>query len=1101
MPSLEIYKASAGSGKTFRIVREYLKMVFQRPASYKNILAVTFTNKATAEMKDRILNDLSLLASGKSSGHLEYLKVEFRQNEEQIRVTATKILKLILHDYSRFSVSTIDSFFQRVIRAFSREMRLNASYRTELDAQMVLEEAVDRLFLEIDINPGLKSWMLEYADQNLREGRNWNFREDLTNRGQELFKEEFKLFSEPLLKKLTDKNYLTHYNQQLRKVLDDYDQKMSLTGRKGIALIAAHGLIIDQFKFGKNSFANHFNKLAAGNFALPGPRTLDACNNPDSWYKATDSPDLKNRITAVYQDGLNSLLIESIELMKTDGVLANTSKAILDNLFSFGLLTDIALKVQEVSKEKNLVLLNDSSQLLRKVISGSDSPFVYEKMGSVYRNFMLDEFQDTSRLQWHNFKPLIANSLAEGNRNIIVGDVKQSIYRWRNGDWNLLATQIEKDLSAFENLVVPLDTNWRSAKKVIDFNNILFRESSRLLNTDFEENLTGSGHSFDEFPGMKGILEQAYSDHYQKLSGKVQAGGYVRLQFIEAEDTRKRGEYRDLAIAELITQLEIVQENGVRPEEIAILVRGKYEGSMIARALLDRKIENPQSPYCFDVISNDSLIIGQSPVVRFILNFFTLFAAGHNDIVKADLIYGYLNYLDPLISGLDAPIQSEQLHTWFAVDHEVPDIFKPWFNDTAKDTFDPSYLSLPIFELASRIAKDFGLNKIQGELAFLEAFLDLVLQYGRDEAGGISGFMDWWEATGSSKTITLSEGQNAISILTIHKAKGLEFHTVMIPFCDWETVPQASKAPYLWCQPSQPPFNLMDLVLVRYGNVLQQTMFSGAYFREMLYSLVDNLNLLYVALTRAVNSLIVFCPYTPKLNNSYKTISTLIQAVIENFPLLDSLDSEKYTDLREFWNPETKILEMGELKKVFYSAQSQVSANRALNGLILSSKGERLKLRIHSDTYFDMYDSLKSEKIGHGKLMHELFEKIQTLADVSFSLKRTLSEGKIDTATSIEYEQLIYHVLDKEPFRTWFSGEWKVLNERDILRGKEKRHRPDRVMIRGDELVVVDYKTGAKSDGHHAQVRGYIRDFITMGFHNPKGFLWYLADNELVEVL
>ncbi len=1099
MPSLEIYKASAGSGKTFQIVREYLKMVFQRPSSYKNILAVTFTNKATAEMKDRILKDLSSLASGKPSGHLEYLKMEFRQSEEQIRVTAAKILKLILHDYSRFSVSTIDSFFQRVIRAFSREMRLNASYRTELDSQMVLEEAVDRLFLEIDINPGLKSWMLEYADQNLREGRNWNFREDLTDRGQELFKEEFKLFSEPLLQKLTDKSYLTHYNQQLRKVLDDYEKKMIAIGRQGVALIAAHGLTTDQFKFGKNSFANHFNKLAAGNFSLPGSRTLDACDNRDSWYKPTDSPDLKNRITAVYEGGLNEMLVETIELMKTDGVLANTARAILDNLFSFGLLTDIALKVQEVSKEKNLVLLNDSSQLLRKVISGSDSPFVYEKMGAVYRNFMLDEFQDTSRLQWYNFKPLIENSLAEGNRNIIVGDVKQSIYRWRNGDWNLLATQVEKDLSAFENLVVPLDTNWRSAENVIDFNNIIFKESSRLLNSDFESNVTGSGHSFDEFPEMKGIIEQAYSDHYQKSSGKVKAEGYVRLQFIEAEDSRKKGDYRDLAIAELITQLEVVQENGVRPAEIAILVRGKFEGSMIAKALMDRKIANPHYPYCYDVISNDSLIIGQSPVVSFILNFFTLFATGNNDIVKADLIYGFFNYLDPLISDLPTPTAGNRLHSWFAAGQEVPEIFKPWFKD--QDTFDPSYLSLPLFELASRIAKDFGLNKIQGELAYLEAFLDLILQYARDEAGGIAAFMDWWKVTGSGKTITLSEGQNAISILTIHKAKGLEFHTVMIPFCDWDIVPQASKAPYLWCHPYQSPFNLMDLVLVRYGAALQQTEFSGTYFREMLYSSVDNLNLLYVALTRAVNSLIVFCPYTPKLNNSYKSISALIQGVIENPPMLDSLDSEKYIDLSEFWDPETKILEMGSLKKVFYSAQSQVSDNKELKGLILSSKGERLKLRIHSDTYFDMYDSLKSERIGHGKLMHELFEKIPTLADVSLSLKRTLAEGKIDTVTAREYEQLIYLVLEKEPFRSWFSGEWKVLNERDILRGKEKRHRPDRVMIRGDELVVVDYKTGEKSDSHHAQVRGYIRDFMTMGYLNPKGYLWYLSENELVEVL
>lgn len=1100
MSSLEIYKASAGSGKTFQIVREYLKMVFTRPEAYKNILAVTFTNKATGEMKDRILKDLAALASGIPCGHLEFLRIEFHQTDDQIRATAGKILKLILHDYSRFSVSTIDSFFQRVIRAFSREMRLNASYRTELDAQMVLEEAIDRLFLDIDTNAGLRGWMLEYADANLREGRSWNFREDLTGRGKELFNEDFKLFSEPLLQKLADKSYLIRYNQQLKKVFEDYEQKMIAAGKQGLVLIAGQGLSTDQFKNGKNSFANYFNKLAGGNLELPGVRPLEARDNLGVWYKKADTPDLKYRIEAVYNEGLNRLLVDSIERMRTEGVQANTAKAILANLFSFGLLTDIALKVQEVSKEKNLVLLNDSTQILRKVISGSDSPFVYEKMGSVYRNFMLDEFQDTSRLQWHNFKPLIENSLSEGNRNVIVGDVKQSIYRWRNGDWNLLATQIETDLAQFGASVISLDTNWRSSKKVIDFNNILFKESSRLLNADFESNLTDSGHTFEEFPGMKGIIEKAYADHYQKSSGKIVTEGYVKVQFFESEDTRRKGAFREQALEALINQLETVQANGVRPSDIAILVRGKFEGSLVVKALLDRKITNEGSPFCYDVISNDSLIIDQSPVVRFILNFFTLFTEEVNDIVKANLIYGYFNYLAPLISGIEVTEQSEQYHTWFGVNQKVPDQFKSWLRSSANDCFDPSLLSLPLFELASLIASDFGLNKIKGELVYLEAFLDLVLQYGRDEAGGVAGFLDWWKGSGSNKAITLSEGQNAISILTIHKSKGLEFHTVMIPFCDWEIVPSGTKAPYLWCHPDDQPFNQMDLVLVKYNSGLQHTLFSGSYFREMLYSSVDNLNLLYVAFTRAINTLIVFCPYASKLNNPYKSISSLIQGVVENFPMLDSIDREKYIDLRDFWNTDTKSFETGELKKVFYSAQSKVLENRDLDRLILAGKGDRLKLRIHRETFFDLYDNQKSDSIEHGKLMHELFEKIATLSDVSISLKRVVSEGKINTQTSAEYEQLIYRVLEKEPFRSWFSGEWEVLNERDILRGEDKRHRPDRVMIRGDELVVVDYKTGAKSNSHHTQVSGYLKDFITMGYATPKGYLWYLSENELVEI-
>ena len=418
---LEIYKASAGSGKTFRIVREYLKMVFQRPGAYKNILAVTFTNKATAEMKDRILTDLSKLSSGKPSPHLDYLKNEFHKSEQEIRLTARKILKLILHDYSRFSVSTIDSLFQRLIRSFSREMHLNPTYRTEIDTKQILEEAVDRLFMEIDNNEALRKWMLEYTEENLNEGRSWNLSGDLISRGAELFKEEFKLFSEPLLEKLADKNYLSRYSQALRGIVEQYENKLKRFGKQGLELISTHSLSIDQFKYGKTSFANHFKKLAEGNFDPPGSRTLDACDNPDAWSKSTDSAHLRGSISSVYDAGLNELLVNSIDVINIEGEIANSAKAILSNLFSFGLLTDIALKVQEVSREKNIVLLNDSTQLLRKVISGNDSPFVYEKMGSVYRNFMLDEFQDTSSMQWQNLKPLIENSLAEGNKSILGG--------------------------------------------------------------------------------------------------------------------------------------------------------------------------------------------------------------------------------------------------------------------------------------------------------------------------------------------------------------------------------------------------------------------------------------------------------------------------------------------------------------------------------------------------------------------------------------------------------------------------------------------------------------------------------------------------------
>ncbi len=1101
---LEIYKASAGSGKTFLIVREYLKIVFRRPGAYKNILAVTFTNKATAEMKDRILNDLWKLSSGKPSAHLDYLKDEFGRSENDIRQEAKNILKLILHDYSRFSISTIDSLFQRLIRAFPREMRLNPSYRAEIDSRQVLEEAVERLFTEIDDNETLRRWMIDYAEGNLEEGRRWNMTGELVARGSELFREEFKLFSGPLLEKLADKNYLSSYIQKLREIVDRYEGSLKETGKKGLALMSQYNLTPDQFKYGKTSFANHFRKLAQGDFAPPGKRTLEACDNPDAWSGNNADDDLKRRISDVYDAGLNDLLVSSVNLMNWEGVTSRSASLILSNLFSFGLLTDIALKVSEISKEKNIVLLNDSAHLLYSVISGNDSPFVYEKLGSVYRNFMLDEFQDTSVMQWHNLKPLIENSLAEGHKSIVVGDVKQSIYRWRNSDWNLLASGIENDLTRFGASVLSMTTNWRSSKRIIDFNNILFRESSGLLNEDFNDALDSSGNTLPSLDGMRGVIEKVYADHYQEPSEKAFAGGYVRIQFLEPESNRKRGEFRQMAVEELITQIEALQDKGVQAGEMAVLVRDKKDGALVAKALLERKYSQKDTHYCYDVLSNDSLIIGQSPVVQFILNFFHLFVNPKNDIVKADLVYSYYNYLAPDIEGYIRPDHVEDLHTLFNIHDQVPDLFKPWFGEGESGKIGEGLLSLPLFNLVAKIVNSFGIDKIESQLVYLGAFLDLILKYSRNESGDIHGFLDWWEISGKEETINLPEDRDSITILTIHKAKGLEFHTVFVPFCDWEVTPVGNKAPYLWCHPEQEPFNLLDLVLVRYGRDLQNSIFSEAYFKEMLYSMVDNLNLLYVAFTRAVNSLIVFCPLSGELKKPYRTVSSIIQHGAENPSPLDSIDREKYIDLQSCWKSEIKVFEYGApefpLKESEETGHHGRDAINRVSTFRLNGGSERLKLRIHSEGYFDLNESDKFARVGYGRLLHELFENISAGPDVERALKKIVSEGKMDSKTAEEYKDIIDRLLNAAPFNDWFGGSWRVLNERDILRGDENRHRPDRIMMKENAVVILDYKTGEKSDLHHSQVKGYLNDMAQMGYANVKGYLWYLNDNELVEV-
>ncbi len=1099
MSSLQIYKASAGSGKTFSIVKEYLELVFQRPSSYRNILAVTFTNKATAEMKDRILKELSLLSKGEPSGHRDFLKKTFGKSDQEIQQTATKILKSILHDYSRFSVSTIDSFFQRVIRSFSREIRLNASYRTEIDSRRILEEAVDRLFLEIDTNEALRSWMLNYAEEKLVEGKNWNFREELISRGEQLFNEEYKNFGDQLLEKLNDKEYLNRYNSSLKNIIEQYENDLKEMGRKGIDLIGTQGLTVEDFKYGKSSFASHFVKLSNGNFSSPANRVLEARNNVEAWGKSTDKPALKDRIQSVYDAGLNDLLVQSIDYLNNEGIPYHSAKAVLANLFSFGLLTDIARKIKEVSIEKNMVLLNDSGQLLSRIISGNDTPFVYEKMGAVYRHFMLDEFQDTSRLQWHNFRPLVGNALAEGHKSLVVGDVKQSIYRWRNGDWNLLANQVESDFKNLGTDTVPLDVNWRSSRKVISFNNTIFWLSSRQLSRDFDERLGEVGSRSEMLGAMQGIIERAYSDHFQKYSGKDITEGHVSVRFIENEQGNNKGDYREKALEMMINRIEEAQTQGISPGDIAILVRTKNEGAMAAKALLDRKAQTTSTTFCYDVISNDSLLIGQSTVVTFILNFFRILALRGDDLIRAELIYSYYRLLLPRIDGEEKKEEAIDIHSLVARDAVLPELFQEWLGTGENKEYFNNLLSLPLYELASRIVDSFSLCHIKGEWAHLQSFLDLVLDYGREEPGGLTGFLDWWELVGQGKTVNVADLPNAIRILTIHKSKGLEFKMVIIPFCDWELFPQGFKAPLLWCHPECAPFNLLDLVLVKFGKELEQSVFAEDYYRELLYSMVDNLNLLYVAFTRAVNYLTVLCPYKEVESRAPTNVAMLLQLLMENFPLLDSSERERYTDLGMNWNPGTKTFELGKLE----SPGSHFSAsetNMMLTDLVFCNNTGRLKLRTHSEGYFEFHPNEKSERIGHGKLVHEIFEKIVTLTDIEPALKGMVSEGKITDAEVGEMMAHIQALILDEPFRDWFSGSWKVLNERDILRGSDNRHRPDRVMIREGKAVVLDYKTGEKKEQDIRQVKGYLSDLCKMGYPLSKGYIWYLGNNELIDV-
>lgn len=1085
---LTIYKASAGSGKTYRLVAEYLKMLFARPGSYKNILAVTFTNKATAEMKERILRELAALSKGARSGYLDLLK-EYG-SEAEIRRKATYILKLILHDYSRFSVMTIDSFFQKVIRSFAREIKLNASFRTEIDNRLALEDAVDLLFQEIDRNELLKNWMVLFLEDNLEEGKSWDFRKELLKFGKEVEKETFKVHGDALLESLEGKAQLNLYVAEVKNVVREAEQNLKQLGMEGQELLARAGVTFDQLRNGKNSFANLFNKLAAGKFELPSQTVLNACNNVENWYKKTDTPRFKSIVEDLYHSGLNALLCTSIEVLQEEVYKINSAQAILKNIYPFGLLGNIALKIKEVLTDSNSVLLSDSGRIIGRIIEGNDTPFIYEKVGVIYNHFMLDEFQDTSRQQWMNFRPLIENTLASGNSSLVVGDVKQSIYRWRNGDWNLLANQLSRDLAHQSVTVETLDNNWRSKRNIVDFNNSLFWRASGFLN-DWIERETCDLPSID----LKGVISGAYSDHYQHCPMEGNTGGYVKLSFLDLEGSTKKSDFRERALVQLVGELETVQQSGIKAEEITILVRENSEAEKIARALWERKKSNPQPGCSYDVITSDTLRIGQSPVVKFIVNFFKIYARKDPKPVRAEILYSYYRVLLPLIENGQDPLWGS-LHDLFDPGEELPELFREWLDTESSSGLMESILASPLYEIAVMVADHFRLGAITGEKVYLQAFMDLVLEYGRGDYGGIPGFLEWWESTGNLKTINLPNVRNFIRISSVHQSKGLEYHTVFIPFCNWEVALNPYKPNYLWAVPDGHPFDLLKIVLLKCDGSLKNSIFSQDYYMELMLSMMDNLNLLYVAMTRAVNNLFITLPYKEEIKQT-NTVADMIQQIIENQTPPDSIDREKYLDFGTCWDPVNKILEKGEL---LAGPKEEGYAEVVNDPVILNSRAMRMDIRLHSKDYFRLTGDRKTERINKGTVMHQVFERIRTRKDTGPAVSQMVTGGLLTVGEGKELLGHLDELLQQEPFSGWFDGKCKVLNERDILRAGEARHRPDRVMLLDGQAVVIDYKTGEKSEKDVRQMKGYLGDLKKMGYGKCEGNIWYLNKNEVVKV-
>lgn len=1078
MSKLTIYKASAGSGKTHTLTGEFLKILFCNPSKYKNILAVTFTNKATDEMKSRILKEIHLISLGKSSPYENELCELSKLNKEKLRTRAEKILNHLLHDYSRFSVTTIDSFFQKILRSFMREISLQSGYHIELDQTKVLNNATDLLIQDIDHDKQLRKWLSSFAESKIVNGKAWNFKRDILALGNEVFKEEFQGFSKNLTQKLADKKFLNAYRKELLEIKIEFEDFFAKKAKETHKVLVQHSLKLSDFAYGERGVAGYLSGLARVGKSEPGLRAKAALNQPQKWTvaKTRKSKQIEFETTAYVE--LNEILRTAIQYYDTHSVAYHSVEKTLANIYMLGIFTDLSKKIREYATSENIFMLANTNQLLRDVIGDNETPFIYEKLGNLYQHFMIDEFQDTSSMQWENFKPLLQNALAEGNNSLVVGDVKQSIYRWRNGNWKLLAHQLKKDFKGFEVSDLVLKYNWRSSKNLIDFNNSVFVLGSQILQNSYNESLFEDSFSLAET--QKESIVDAYNDVYQNLPRKKSDNlGYVSMKFVKNETN-----WHEAVLHEIPEKIEKLQTKGYLAKDIAILVRNAKEGKWVADALMTYKdSENAKKNVNYKIISNDSLYLKSSPAIQFLVHLLELFAYPDNPINIAFLKQEYALYLGKHSEKISDELYSTHFNTTF------PTEFQNRYHELKRQS---------VYDLIEQLIQIFKLYEKMENVSFLLAFQDLALHFSRKNFSDVSSFLQFWEEEKDKSLISVSEKQDAIRIMTIHKSKGLEFKAVILPFVNWN-LDHSNHANILWCQPKSEKFKHLDLLPIPYGSSLKNTIYKHEYFEEKLQAYIDNLNLLYVAQTRAKQVLIGYAPLSE--NKDLRSVSDLLQSIFRSSQKHENIfHNHQLISLHDYWNEEEKYFELGEIPML---TNKELEGHQAGENMVYPKSQmneKRLMLKLHSENDFDLLEQ-KFSPLNRGNILHQLFcaiEYAEDLDEAVFSLK---FKGILNNKQADEMYKLAKKILLDPHCKNWFTKNWKVINERNILTGKAQTYRPDRVLIKEKKAVVIDYKFGKKKlKTHEKQIETYKELVKKLGFEEVKAFLLYGNFPEITEV-
>ena len=870
-----------------------------------------------------------------------------------------------------------------------------------------------------------------------------------------------------LRRKLQDKDCIKNYRRTLQAIETEALEQMKGFADQFFGILESNGLAIDNLANKSKGVSSYFSKLQMGKLddSLRNATVEKHLASPENW--SSKSSPRRNAITELAAAELIPLLQTAEEFRSKNNMLVNSCQLSLRYINNVRLLANIDEEVRHLNYENNRFLLSDTNVLLHNLVHDGDSSFVFEKIGTTIRNVMIDEFQDTSRMQWDNFRLLLLEGLSQGENSLIVGDMKQSIYRWRNGDWGIL-NGLKDHIESFPINVKTLTTNRRSAGNIIEFNNKVFTAACHTLNDIYKSE---QGEECKD-------LKEAYVDVCQEKD-KDPDGGYVKVTFLTEKEEMA---YVEDTLQQLANETQLLVTAGIQLKDIAILVRKNKTIPLVADYF------DKNTPY--KIVSDEAFQLNASLAICMIMDGLRYLSNPENRIAKAQLAAAYQNEI--LKNNID-------LNTLLL--NDIDEYLPVSFIEQQK-----KLRLMPLYELMEKLFGLFEMSRIKQQDAYLCAFFDAVVEYLQNNSSEMSAFIAFWEETLSQKTIPSGEVEG-IRIISIHKSKGLEYHTVLLPFCDWNMEKERSLTHLIWCTPKVAPFNDLDIVPVNYSTAMQQSIYREEYLNERLQLWVDNLNLLYVAFTRAKKNLIIWGKDGLK-----GTVSELLQQAMGQISIPqhehDSSHLEKSED-----NTDTDNIayEMGTL----YLSEEKRTDGIIKNKLLMNP--EKIPLHLESlESNIEFKQSNRSAEfirgeeetgeryIRQGQLLHNLFSVIRTQDDIPSAIERLRFEGIIESAEQErQIKKLTEWALNHPLVKEWYSGNWELYNECAIIykeKGELQTRRPDRVMMKDGKVVVVDFKFGKKRTDYNKQVRDYMNLLSDMGYENIRGYLWYVFDNEFVEV-